>query len=369
MCVGLIVMCVLLFLTKLFALLPYTIMGAVIIGGVSTLIEVRYAYTLFRTDLRDFLIFLVTFCVVIFYSIDIGLGVGIGLSLFVYILETGFPSKQRLGRFVVGVGKARPSGSGSGSGSGGAGEAVVVDTKSGRLPGDDPASSSDDAFADQNPLSSSATTKAAAGAAAVAAAATPATAVDTFVDAAQFPGLAQPLPAGVVALRLQAPIAFNNTQALEDTVDDIVVDAERAHRSDPSASPLVQYVILDMLASGHIDSGGCQSIGTEIAERMANRGVQVALAGANPRVLRALERTGALSKGNLRAWVFTNVADAVAATQHTRLVLTEAARAADAKAADEAAAREARAAKRAARRAGGGVGALCAGGARPAAGV
>lgn len=354
MCVAIIVMFVLLFLTKLFALLPYTIMAAVIIGGVSTLIEARYAYTLFRTDLRDFLVFMTTFCVVIFYSIDVGLGVGIAISLLLYVLETGFPSKQRLARFVVGAGKASRAG-------GAAGEAVVVDTKSGRLPGEELASgSSDDAIADQNPLSSPSAAAAAAAKTPASASTATTTAVDTFVDAAQFPGLAQPLPAGVVALRIQAAVAFNNIQSLEDTVEDIVVDAERAHRTDPNANPLVQYVILDMVASGHIDSSGCQSIGTEIAERMANRGVQVALAGANPRVLRALERTGALSKGNLRAWVFSNVADAVAATQHTRLVLTEAAKEADAKAAKAAelaekkrTAKEARAAKKAAARGGG----------------
>jgi MFS superfamily sulfate permease-like transporter len=333
-CVGIIVMLVLLFLTKLFALLPYCIMAAVIIGGVSTLIEVKYAYTLFRTDLRDFLIFMVTFFVVIFYSIDVGLGAGIGLSLFVYILETGFPSKQRLARFISGNGGAfRAFGGNNGalaSPSADKASGLVIDAKGGRLATAADSSNSDDPTSDgaldQNVVS---TTPLKTNSSI--------TPIDTFVDAAEFSApLTHPLPAGVVALRLQAPIAFNNVQALEDAIEDIVLDTELAHRTDPVANPLVQYVILDLVSSGHIDSSGCHSIGTEIAERMALKGVQVVLVGANKRILRALERTGALSKGNLRSWVFTNLADAVAATQHTRLILTEAAKAADAKAAKKA---------------------------------
>lgn len=368
-CVGIIVMLVLLFLTKLFALLPYCIMAAVIIGGVSTLIEVKYAYTLFRTDLRDFLIFMVTFFVVIFYSIDVGLGAGIGLSLFVYILETGFPSKQRLVRFIRGGSSnnattttanglllASPT-SKAAAAAGNSG--LVIDAKGGGRSGgdtnsDDPTSGSDAALDQNAPINHDSTTTTIANKSPSIAA------VDNFVDEAEFPGVAQPLPTGVVALRIQAPIAFNNIQALEDAIEDIVVDAELAHRTDPDKHPLVQYVILDMLSAGHIDSSGCHSIGTEIAERMALKGVQVALVGTNKRVLRALERTGALSKGNLRAWIFTNLSDAVAATQHTRLVLTEAAKEADAKAAKAAelaekkrTAKEARAAKKAAARGGG----------------
>jgi MFS superfamily sulfate permease-like transporter len=357
-------MLVLLFLTPVFENMPYCIMAAVIIGGVSTLIEVRYMIELLRTDLRDFFIFLVTFCVVLFYSIDVGLGVGIGLSLFIYILETGFPSKQRLGRLVFGGGGgAAIAAAGSVVGSPSkaraakAADALVVKAGGGDT-SDDPNSGSDGTL-DQHQHHHLAAPTAAVASGTVAAP------VDAFLDVAEYPaGQLRPLPAGVVALRLQAPVAFNNTQALEDLVEDVVVDAEDAHRADPDKHSLVQYILLDLSTSGHIDSSGCHSIGTEIGQRFADKGVQLVLVGANKRVLRALERTGAMSKGNLRAWVFTNLADAVAATQHVRLVLTDRAKQEDkseAKAAEAAARKQAAKERKEARRRGGSAAAVAAG--------
>jgi MFS superfamily sulfate permease-like transporter len=348
-------MMVLLFLTPVFERMPYCVMAAVIIGGVSTLIEVRYAIELFRTDLRDFLVFLVTFCVVIFYSIDIGLGVGIGISLFLYILETGFPSKQRLGRLVS-------SGSAAASASPKATHTLIIDAKDTRLSSgsEDPQS---DTFLDadgvkvpaagaqqqQQPKTTASSNAAFAQ-------------VDTFLDQAEYGAHLRPLPTGVVAVRVQASIAFNNVQALEDFIEDIVTDTEDAHLLDPVNNPLVSYVILDMVAAGHIDSSGCHSIGTEVGQRMADKGVQVVLVSVNKRILRSLERSGALSKGNLRPWIFTSLSDAVAATQRTKLVLTERAKAEDEAAAQAAelaakktAAKEAKLARRAARRSGGDV--------------
>src|SRR5689334_15588361 len=76
-----------------------------------------------------------------------------------------------------------------------------------------------------------------------------------------------------------------------------------------SAGVPLEFLILDLTPSGHVDSSGCHTIGVELASRLRKKGIQVVLAGPNSKVLRNLERAGVLDEVG-RDWVFSNVADA-----------------------------------------------------------
>lgn len=93
-----VVMFVLLFLTKVFELLPYAVMAAIIISGVAGLVEFDTAAYLFRTHLRDFAVWMVAFVSTLFLGIELGLGVSIGLALLIVIFESAFPHTAMLGR-------------------------------------------------------------------------------------------------------------------------------------------------------------------------------------------------------------------------------------------------------------------------------
>jgi MFS superfamily sulfate permease-like transporter len=93
-----VVMFVLLFMTKVFELLPYAVMAAIIISGVAGLVEFDTAAYLFRTHLRDFAVWMVAFVSTLFLGIELGLGVSIGLALLIVIFESAFPHTAMLGR-------------------------------------------------------------------------------------------------------------------------------------------------------------------------------------------------------------------------------------------------------------------------------
>jgi sulfate transporter 4 len=95
---AIVVMFVLLFLTKVFELLPYNVMAAIIIAGVAGLVEFDTAAYLFRTHLRDFAVWMVAFVSTLFLGIELGLGVSIGLALLIVIFESAFPHTAMLGR-------------------------------------------------------------------------------------------------------------------------------------------------------------------------------------------------------------------------------------------------------------------------------
>lgn len=95
---AMVVMMVLLFMTKVFELLPYAVMAAIIISGVAGLVEFDTAAYLFRTHLRDFAVWMVAFVSTLFLGIELGLAVSIGLALLIVIFESAFPHTAMLGR-------------------------------------------------------------------------------------------------------------------------------------------------------------------------------------------------------------------------------------------------------------------------------
>jgi high affinity sulfate transporter 1 len=70
---SLVVMVVLLALTPLFKYAPSTILAAVIIAAVTSLIDIRAAYLIWKVDKFDFLALLGAFFGVLFISVEIGL--------------------------------------------------------------------------------------------------------------------------------------------------------------------------------------------------------------------------------------------------------------------------------------------------------
>eukprot|EP00775_Hariotina_reticulata_P008330 gene8330-8515_t len=95
---AMVVMFVLLFMTKVFSLLPYNTMAAIIIAGVSTLVEFDTAIYLFKTHLRDFMVWLVAFVCTLFLGIELGLAMAIGLAILIVVFESAFPHTAVLGR-------------------------------------------------------------------------------------------------------------------------------------------------------------------------------------------------------------------------------------------------------------------------------
>jgi len=95
---GITVMFVLLFLTPVFQLMPYCVMGAIIIAGVAALFEYETAYYLFKTNLRDFVVWLTAFICTLFLGVELGLAISIGLAMLIVIFETAFPHTALLGR-------------------------------------------------------------------------------------------------------------------------------------------------------------------------------------------------------------------------------------------------------------------------------
>jgi sulfate transporter 4 len=81
-----------------FSKLPYNVIGAIIIVGVCQLIEFGVAYHLFKTHVRDFIVWLVAFIGTAFLGVELGLGISIGLALLIVIFETAFPHMAVLGQ-------------------------------------------------------------------------------------------------------------------------------------------------------------------------------------------------------------------------------------------------------------------------------
>ena len=78
--------------------LRYNTIAAIIIVGVSSLVEFPTALFLLRTHLRDFVVWLAAFLCTLFLGAELGLGISIGLALLIVVLESAFPHTAVLGR-------------------------------------------------------------------------------------------------------------------------------------------------------------------------------------------------------------------------------------------------------------------------------
>jgi SulP family sulfate permease len=88
----------LLFLTPLFYFLPKTILAAIIIVAVFSLVNIKEATFLWRANNLDFWLLISTFIATLFFGIEYGISVGVGLSLVVLIFRTSRPYVVELGK-------------------------------------------------------------------------------------------------------------------------------------------------------------------------------------------------------------------------------------------------------------------------------
>ncbi|GAQ79180.1 sulfate transporter [Klebsormidium nitens] len=95
---GLLILCTLLFLTPLFKNLPNAVLGAVVIAACIRLFDHKEAIHLFKTNPRDFLLWLAACLGTIFLGIEVGVAIAVGLSLVFVIYESANPHMAILGR-------------------------------------------------------------------------------------------------------------------------------------------------------------------------------------------------------------------------------------------------------------------------------
>jgi len=88
----------LVFFTSIFYYLPKTILAAIIITAIFSLVKIKDIHFLWKSNKKDFLMMLVTFIVTITIGIKEGILIGVLLSLFVVIFETSRPHMAVLGK-------------------------------------------------------------------------------------------------------------------------------------------------------------------------------------------------------------------------------------------------------------------------------
>ena len=95
---ALFILLTLLFLTPIFYHLPKTVLAAIIITAVFSLIKVKDIQFLWNSNKKDFVMMLVTFIITLTIGIKEGILIGVLLSIFVVIFETSRPHMAILGK-------------------------------------------------------------------------------------------------------------------------------------------------------------------------------------------------------------------------------------------------------------------------------
>jgi len=94
---AIIVMLTLLFLTPYFYYLPNAILAAIIIVAVYGLIDFKEAKHLWKTDRKDFAMFLITAIATLVLGVEEGIIVGIGISIIALLIRVSYPHIAELG--------------------------------------------------------------------------------------------------------------------------------------------------------------------------------------------------------------------------------------------------------------------------------
>ena len=95
---ALFILFTLLFLTPVFYYLPKTILAAIIITAVFSLIKLKDIQFLWRTNRKDFIMMLVTLVTTLTIGVKEGILIGVLVSIFVVIFESSMPHMAVLGR-------------------------------------------------------------------------------------------------------------------------------------------------------------------------------------------------------------------------------------------------------------------------------
>eukprot|EP00195_Chlamydomonas_chlamydogama_P003258 CAMPEP_0202921966 /NCGR_PEP_ID=MMETSP1392-20130828/77673_1 /ASSEMBLY_ACC=CAM_ASM_000868 /TAXON_ID=225041 /ORGANISM="Chlamydomonas chlamydogama, Strain SAG 11-48b" /LENGTH=735 /DNA_ID=CAMNT_0049615567 /DNA_START=253 /DNA_END=2460 /DNA_ORIENTATION=- len=99
---GWIVGFVLLFLTPVFANVPFNALGAIVVVSVASLVEFEQAIYLFKVNKLDLCCWLASCFGTLFYSVEVGLGIAVGLAIMMALFQTAFPHTAVLGRIPAG---------------------------------------------------------------------------------------------------------------------------------------------------------------------------------------------------------------------------------------------------------------------------
>lgn len=95
---GTVVSLVLLFLTPVFYYLPSTVLAAIVIVGVMSLLDINEVKSLWYTDRVDFAMLMVAFVGTLILGVEWGIILGVLLSLAVLIYKTSIPHMAELGQ-------------------------------------------------------------------------------------------------------------------------------------------------------------------------------------------------------------------------------------------------------------------------------
>uniref|UniRef100_A0A1D2AAL6 STAS domain-containing protein n=1 Tax=Auxenochlorella protothecoides TaxID=3075 RepID=A0A1D2AAL6_AUXPR len=95
---GGVLLAVLAWLTPLFTHMSANVQGAIIIVGVLGLFDYSEFLYLYKVNKLDWIVWLITFFVVLFAGVEIGIGVGVGVSLVLVIWRAAFPAIVKLGK-------------------------------------------------------------------------------------------------------------------------------------------------------------------------------------------------------------------------------------------------------------------------------
>eukprot|EP00056_Hartaetosiga_gracilis_P002426 m.53549 g.53549 ORF g.53549 m.53549 type:complete len:650 (-) comp11043_c2_seq10:2355-4304(-) len=88
---GVIIVVIALYATTLFKALPKSVLGAMIIVSVVPLIDIKEPIKLWKVGKFESLLFLITFCLTAFVSVEVGIGVSVTLSLFIVVWKASRP--------------------------------------------------------------------------------------------------------------------------------------------------------------------------------------------------------------------------------------------------------------------------------------
>jgi SulP family sulfate permease len=95
---AVVVILTLLFLTSFFDFLPKAVLAAIIIVAVFGLIDIKEAKHLWKTDKRDFAMFMITAIATLVLGVEIGIGVGIAVSIIGLLIHVSYPHIAELGK-------------------------------------------------------------------------------------------------------------------------------------------------------------------------------------------------------------------------------------------------------------------------------
>lgn len=95
---SLLILSVLLFFTPVFYYLPKSVLGAVIIAAMPSLISFDYFKKVFAISKNEFIVMILTFITTVEFGIVIGLSIGVAASIFAFLYSTIKPHIAKLGQ-------------------------------------------------------------------------------------------------------------------------------------------------------------------------------------------------------------------------------------------------------------------------------